>query len=154
MPEICARSSTSTDAHQQSTWLPRRPRSAPIARRLLREFLDGQPAAGEHHAEVGGLLVSELVANAVEHARTPPGRLILVRFSFTVAELRIEVHDAGDALPPVRAAAGPPDPVAEAGRGLFLVRRLSSRWGCHPRPGGIGKAVWCTVTDTEGSTAA
>ncbi|MFF3595642.1 ATP-binding protein [Kitasatospora indigofera] len=156
MSETCTGPALSPAIHEQASWLPRRRRSAGAARCLLREFLDAQPhSRGERFAEVGELLLSELVANAVEHPRVPPGRLILVRFTLSAAELRIEVHDAGDGLPPAAATAEPPDPDAESGRGLFLVRQLSHRWGCLPRPGGVGKAVWCTIgpTDTKGEAA-
>ncbi|WP_371502096.1 ATP-binding protein [Kitasatospora sp. NBC_00374] len=154
MPGTCDRPSTPTATHEQASWLPRRRRSAGAARRLLRDFLAAQAEAAERFLEVGELLVSELVANAVEHARTPPRRLILVRFALGDDELRIEVHDAGDRLPSARAATELPDLGSETGRGLFLVRRLSSRWGCQPRPGGVGKTVWCTVTPTDGNAVA
>lgn len=84
----------------------------------------------------------------------PPGRLILVRFTLCAAELRIEVHDAGEGLPAAPTTAEPPDHDAESGRGLFLVEHLSHRWGCLPRPDGVGKSVWCTVTADDRSAAA
>lgn len=53
--------------------------------------------------------------------------------------LRIEVHDArADREPVLRAVVGED----ESGRGLFLVKALSLRWGCCPR-GHAGKIVWC-----------
>ena len=140
---------------EQACWLPPRRRSAGAARRLLRDFLlrhDG----GEQYAEVGELLIGELVANAVEHAHVPPDRLVMARFALTGAGLRIEVHVAGDRHPDTGPADHPPGPDEESGRGLRLVRRLSDRWGCHARTDAVGKAVWCTVapvSNTSGSAA-
>lgn len=37
----------------------------------------------------------------------------------------------------------------ESGRGLWLVERLSERWGHCPRSGGPGKVVWCEVAPTS-----
>ncbi|MGK4582696.1 ATP-binding protein [Kitasatospora sp. HPMI-4] len=127
-------------AGEHSCWLPRHRKSASRARKLLRDFLAGLDG-GEQYAETGELLLSELVANAVEHAAVPPGRLIQIRFELSPAALRIEVHDANTGHP----RAGSADEDDESGRGLWLVDQLSTAWGCHPRPGGIGKAVWCLV---------
>ncbi|WP_329494381.1 ATP-binding protein [Kitasatospora herbaricolor] len=120
--------------------LPRHRRSAGVARRLLRTFLAGLDGA-EQLLEMGELLVGELVANAVEHARGPSGRLVEVRYAVSAGRLRIEVHDAGNELPEVRE----PAPEEESGRGLWLVRELASAWGCCPREGGAGKCVWAVV---------
>ncbi|PYC72355.1 hypothetical protein C7C46_25755 [Streptomyces tateyamensis] len=59
-------------------WLRRERESAGKARRFLRDLLTGV-TTGEHVLEVGELLLSELVANAVEHAQTPRDRWIQVR---------------------------------------------------------------------------
>jgi anti-sigma regulatory factor (Ser/Thr protein kinase) len=78
------------------------------------------------------LIVSELVANAVEFAQNEV-RLTLFR---TGSRLRVEVHDDGGGEPEV---AYPP-PLAEAGRGLFIVQRLATSWGvAHDAS---GKTVW------------
>lgn len=127
-------------ADEYSGWLPRRGRSAGMARRLLRDFLADQ-LDGELFVEAGELVVSELVTNAVRHARTPPGRLLLVRFVLRAERLRIEVHDASSGRPAPRAV-GLGD---ESGRGLWLVKQLSLAWGCCPRAGGIGKACWALI---------
>jgi serine/threonine-protein kinase RsbW len=121
-------------------WLPRHRKSAGRARRLLRDFLAGVKC-GELYLEVGELLLSELVANAVEHASVPPGRLIRARFEVTGGLLWIEVHDASSEQPAVCPASGDD----ENGRGLWLVRQLSVAWGVLPRPDGVGKLVWCAI---------
>ncbi|MEV6212727.1 ATP-binding protein [Kitasatospora sp. NPDC051914] len=133
-------------AGEHACWLPRHRKSAGAARRHLRGFLadlDG----GELYADTGELLADELVANAVEHARVPPGRLIWVRFELSGGLLRIEVHDASNGRPSVRMA-GEAD---EAGRGLWLVEQLAVAWGVRSRPGGVGKVVWATVSPAQES---
>ncbi|MFJ9772320.1 ATP-binding protein [Kitasatospora sp. NPDC101157] len=123
-----------------SWWLPRHHKSAGFARRLLRTFLAKQ-AEGERFLDDGELVLGEFVANSVLHARTPPGRLVFIRFSLRPDSLRIEVHDA-DANQP---AAHPATEEAETGRGLWLVSQLAASWGCCPRPGGIGKVMWALL---------
>ncbi|MEV7023451.1 ATP-binding protein [Kitasatospora sp. NPDC093558] len=123
-----------------SYWLPRHHKSVAAARKLLREFLADQPG-GEPFISNGELVLSELVTNAVLHARTAPGRLIYMQFELCPDLLRIEVHDADSTRPTLQ----PADCHDEAGRGLWLVSQLASRWGCCPRVGGVGKAVWAMV---------
>ena len=143
MPDTLDRTSALDDEYV--FWLPRHRRAPGAARRQLRAFLE-RTAEIERFADVAELLLSELVTNAVEHARVPSGRLIKVRFELVVDRLRVEVHDASPQRPVVRPRAAD----AEAGRGLVLVRELSARWGCCPRVGGVGKFVWfeCTTGDT------
>ncbi|MFD9130777.1 ATP-binding protein [Kitasatospora sp. NPDC059571] len=121
-------------------WLPRHRRSAGVARRMLRAYLAEQPDGGRY-ADDGELLLGELVANAVAHATAPPGRLVLVGFELAGGELAIEVHDASPDGPDP--APVDPDAEDESGRGLWLVGRLATAWGVRPRPGGVGKIVWC-----------
>jgi anti-sigma regulatory factor (Ser/Thr protein kinase) len=82
------------------------------------------------------LIVSELVANAIMHART--------EMSLTIdsagSGVRVTVTDTSNVLPRWT----PASTTATAGRGLLLVQRLSSRWACEPLPAG-GKAVWAEI---------
>lgn len=79
------------------------------------------------------LLASELVTNAVRHARGPIEVRAYVRDGF----LRLEVGDsAADVAPTPRAA----DPDDESGRGMELIDKLSVRWGWRVR--GPVKVVW------------
>ena len=82
--------------------------------------------------EVVALLTSELVTNAVVHARTA----FTVRATFDAPELRVEVRDGG----PEHMEPPTDDPYAEGGRGLLLVAALADRWGVTGRPD--GKTVW------------
>ncbi|MEU4580853.1 ATP-binding protein [Kitasatospora aureofaciens] len=99
----------------------------------------------------GELLLSELVTNAVTHARTPRGRLLFVRLQLLPhGTLRIEVHDADSEKPTPH----PSSLTSESGRGLLLVRELASEWGYCPRRGGIGKFIWCHVSASPEAAAA
>jgi signal transduction histidine kinase len=82
------------------------------------------------------LLVTELVANSVRHARGTP-----IDVKVTVGEklVRAEVSDGGAGFePPPEADAGP---LKSSGWGLFLVRKMALRWGAEPATG----TVWFEV---------
>jgi anti-sigma regulatory factor (Ser/Thr protein kinase) len=74
------------------------------------------------------LLVSELVANSMRHARLGPNDTIRVTAEVGNGRLRVDVVDGGRGGTPV-AGATRPRPGAESGWGLYLVETLSSRWG-------------------------
>lgn len=74
------------------------------------------------------LLVSELVANSMRHARLGPNDTIRVTAQVGNGRLRVDVVDGGRGGTPVPAG-GIPRPSAESGWGLYLVETLSSRWG-------------------------
>lgn len=116
-----------------STRLPAHPTSSRAARRFVAEALARWGCADA--ADDATLLVSELVTNAIIHARTPVD-LIVRR---TKGAVRIEVLDDGEGIPEPRVT--PPD--APAGRGLGLVQAVASRWGVEERP--PGKSVWFEV---------
>ncbi|MFH7594071.1 ATP-binding protein [Streptomyces racemochromogenes] len=128
-----------------SAWrlaLPHTAAAVPMARALVRSALtDTGPSADRDTAE---LLTAELVANAVAHTTAGAPIELVVR---TGADgCRVEVHDS-DPRPPHDLVAPPheehPDPWREHGRGLLLLRALSS--ACGHRPTARGKAVWFTV---------
>lgn len=110
--------------------LEKAPDSARAARSFVSRVLAGSPASG--CAETAELLVSELVTNALLHARS--GVEVVVRVDPT--RVRVEVHDTEERLPFLIAEPG--DTIA--GRGLHIVEELASGWGAEPREG--GKAVW------------
>jgi anti-sigma regulatory factor (Ser/Thr protein kinase) len=90
-------------------------------------------------AQTVSLLVSELVANAVQHARSTAEISVLLHPGC----VRIEVAD-DDPTIPKRRLVGPESP---SGRGLALVEQLSSSWGIDPTP--KGKVVWFEVARPE-----
>jgi anti-sigma regulatory factor (Ser/Thr protein kinase) len=115
-----------------------RSRTAPaVARRFVRDFL-ADAGANARCQQVGELLVSELVTNALVHARTS-ARL---RVSVTDGDARVEVTDDGPGQPRLRV------PGPDGGYGLWLTDTLSRSWGVTHRddtPGSSGKTVWFTV---------
>ncbi|MEU3420619.1 ATP-binding protein [Streptomyces murinus] len=125
----------------EANWrLPLSPRSAGRARALLRTQLTEWKVDTEV-ADVAELLLSELMSNAIQHARTPLGRQIGVRVARYDGRLRVEVADANLVEPRPRTATADD----EHGRGLAIVTALADRWGCCPRLHGIGKAVWAEL---------
>ncbi|WP_158277195.1 ATP-binding protein [Serinibacter arcticus] len=87
---------------------------------------------GKEESQILVLLVSELVTNAIVHARPP------VELSIDVDRwrTRVEVSDAVGRVPHARSA----DRGASGGRGLALVEQLSTQWGTTI--GSRGKSVW------------
>jgi anti-sigma regulatory factor (Ser/Thr protein kinase) len=81
------------------------------------------------------LLVSELVTNAILHARSPA----TVRIDHTPPRLRVAVCDSSPSPPRVRDYG----PDAVTGRGMLLVDRIARRWGVEMN--GNGKCVWFEV---------
>ncbi len=113
--------------------LPSRPESAATARRLTSCVVLRQWALSPQTAEYAVLLVSELVGNAVRHTGARVFGLRMVRRR---GWIRVEVRDPSRGLPCLM-------PVREmdvSGRGLFLVDKLSDRWGVDLLP--RGKTTW------------
>ncbi|AQA12774.1 ATP-binding protein [Streptomyces malaysiensis] len=115
----------------------RHPRCVALARADLRKALAGWGLIAVEEAAL--LVLSELITNAVRHARVP-GRQIETRYLDQGDKVRIEVHDAADQLPKLRT----PTPESVRGRGLVLVETLADQWGVTPRPA-VGKAVWAVL---------
>jgi anti-sigma regulatory factor (Ser/Thr protein kinase) len=104
--------------------LPRSVEAPTLARRELARLNRALSPARLSEAR---LLVSELVTNALMHARRG-GEIRLVVAIVANERLRIEVHDLGPGFarprPPTRPHAG-----QEHGRGLYLIDQLAERWG-------------------------
>ncbi|GAB7190794.1 hypothetical protein NUM3379_15010 [Kineococcus sp. NUM-3379] len=109
------------------------------ARRYVREALRALGSdALEESAELG---VSELVTNAMLHART--AFKVTVRLMPSGA-VRIDVTDSSpSAVQPRRFGVS-----ATTGRGLRLVESVSADWGVSAAPEGPGKTVWFEPRET------
>lgn len=134
-----------------SCTLPARFEAVGGARKFTRTTLTSWDL-GDRFDDVG-LVVSELVTNALRHAlpadhprgrQDPAVRLHLMRWT---SRLVCAVRDPSTESP----VAGEAPDSAESGRGLFLVESFSDSWGWHPSPvlagdvaGGVrrGKVVW------------
>jgi anti-sigma regulatory factor (Ser/Thr protein kinase) len=95
---------------------PRRARV--LARELLGDRLDGRRSNDLL------VLVTELVTNAVRHARLGPDDLIVLHLAGADGVVRAEVCDPGPGFVPVVREPGP-----DGGFGLVLLRTLADRWG-------------------------
>jgi anti-sigma regulatory factor (Ser/Thr protein kinase) len=107
--------------------------SATGARRFTEQVLDGWQI--DDVRDVVRLLVSELVINAVLHARTA----VTLCLHHEPGRLRVEVSDGSTAPPVLRS----PGPRAATGRGLQIVANLSDEWGVDMQR--EGKTVWFVV---------
>ena len=114
--------------------------AVPTARRFV-AALDALPPDSLDDIQ---LIVTELVTNALFHAR-PPVILRVLRLEECV---RVEVEDTGHTLPvQVRNS-----PDSMTGRGLSLVSALSSAWGVDPTSTG-GKVVWAELAEAAEKSA-
>ena len=124
--------------------LPSRTRAASQARMALTAV-----AAGHELVDDGRLLMTEAVANAVEHTDSSDVR-ILIRHDECSGVLVCAVRDNGAPLTcdtggpgEASAAAG----LSEGGRGLQLIEELSAEWGCEVDA--TGKWVWFALVPEE-----
>ncbi len=113
-----------------------------LARQATRQVLISWQVA--HLEETAVLFVSELVTNAVRHARTG-GSLLVLRLEAAGTSLRIEVHDADPQWPRLSLPAA----LGESGFGFVIVDALASKWGVSNTA--AGKAVWAEL-DIRGHT--
>lgn len=113
--------------------LPVSPEAPAIARSFLRSATC--PDHNSHVLDDAVLLVSELVTNSVLHGGPP----VVVAVECDGEALQVRVRDGSPELPAPRDAA----PTAENGRGLELVKTISSAWGVDPTAD--GKHVWFTI---------
>jgi anti-anti-sigma factor len=128
--------------------LPREPMSPSRARAEVRELMSDRP-----ELEVGELvlLTSEVVTNAVVHARAAGRTPIRLRIFRSRDRARIEVEDAGDGFDP-----GDPRTSNEhGGKGLFLVENFATDWGARTVESEHGPRfrVWFEFDWSAGLTA-
>jgi anti-sigma regulatory factor (Ser/Thr protein kinase) len=123
--------------------LPPVPSSVPLARRLARDVLRTWNAPQDlGDAE---LLVTELVANVVDHAG---GDVLTLELELAGAWLRIAVVDGAAIRPVIREMSHS----EERGRGMQLVAAIADRWGAEDHDG--GKRVWFELSPAAGGEVA
>ena len=91
----------------------------------------------DYMKETAVLIVSELVTNAVRHARETD--LVEVDLHVTQTCLRIEIQDSARLWPQPRIPGG----FEESGFGFVLVDALAAKWGVRETT--TGKAVWAEL---------
>ncbi|WP_371587725.1 ATP-binding protein [Streptomyces virginiae] len=111
-------------------------RGARLARQLaLIELADWGIPHGSDASDAAGLVIAELVSNAVRHGHVP-GRDFELCMAMLGDVLRLEVTDArGERLPRVQLSGA-----GESGYGLQLITALATDWGVTDRV--VGKTVW------------
>ena len=132
-------SSMPSDGAQQleSTFAPA-PMSVPKARSFV---LSADWTDDDDTKDRLAVITSELVTNAVLHARTT----IRVRVTVTRLRIRVGVSDTST-RPAVVKSYGV---AAPTGRGLHVVEALADRWGVDSTR--YGKTVWFELDQTEQS---
>jgi anti-sigma regulatory factor (Ser/Thr protein kinase) len=119
--------------------LPCAPASVAVARRRLTAELT---AAGVFEGVVGDavLVVSELLSNAIRHARPLPGSKLLLAWALVDGAVEVAVSDGGASTRPMAAQA---TVSSLGGRGLDIVEYLARSWGV--RTDDTGLTVWAVV---------
>ena len=109
-------------------------------RRLIGDLAD----AGVYEATAcdAGLVLSELISNALRHATPLPGSLIRVSWCLSDDCVEIAVSDGGGPTVPM---INKPAANAIGGRGLGIVDRLSLRWGVYTGQDGSETTVWAAL---------
>ena len=107
-------------------------RSVPVARHLVLDLLRSWRAPHDH--DDAALLVTELVANVVDHVAGDS--VLAVEMTLSEDWLRIAVVDGSGVRPVVREL----DSGNPRGRGMRLVAAIADQWGAEDHRG--GKRVW------------
>ncbi|GHJ35417.1 ATP-binding protein [Streptomyces sp. TS71-3] len=105
-----------------------------LLRRIAKVHLELCGLAGSPAMDTVPLLLSELVANAIQHG----GGEVRVRVRLGGWRLLIEVTDGGKGLPVLRRRGLE----EESGRGLLLVEALAESWGVSED----GATTWCVIS--------
>jgi anti-sigma regulatory factor (Ser/Thr protein kinase) len=119
--------------------LPYAPASVAVARQRLAADL---MAAGIFGGAVGDavIVVSELLSNAIRHARPLPGCSVQVAWALDDDAVEVAVRDGGAVTRPTPAQA---TVSSLGGRGLDIVEYLARTWGVRSDDGGL--TVWAKL---------
>ncbi len=119
--------------------LPCAPASvAEARRRLIADLLEA--GIFDRAIRDAALVVSELLSNAIRHARPLPGSSLEVTWVVDGGSVKLAVSDGGSATRPHFANASVS---SLGGRGLGIVERLSRTWGVRSDDRGV--TVWAIV---------
>jgi len=120
--------------------LAHRPDAVADARRRIRDSLTAR-GLSDPLIEDAEIVVSELLGNAVRHARAIAGGVLVVGWHLTAEHLQLRVTDGGSGR---AVEAQETSETAVSGRGLHIVERLTSAWGVTDHAGGL-RTVWATL---------
>jgi anti-sigma regulatory factor (Ser/Thr protein kinase) len=139
-PEVAPGSGANAADQVEVLRLPHRPEAVALARRTVRACLAERRVcdAAMDDAEV---VVSELLGNAVRHARAIAGGVLVLGWQVRHGQLQVRVTDGGSG----RVESVEADVTAVSGRGLHIVERLTTSWGVTDHAGGL-RTVWATVS--------
>jgi len=113
--------------------------SVPRVRRAVVADLRARGVRAELVGETE-IVVSELVANSVRHARALHDGNLRVHWRSSRGAVEVEVTDGGG---PTTPRAVPQSALAPAGRGLRIVRSLAHEWGVRAHDGDC--TVWAAL---------
>lgn len=94
----------------------------------------------EDVVDISVLVLSEMVSNALKHARPLPDGRVRVDWAVEDGRLALQVTDGGGATRP---RLQQQSPTSAGGRGLGVVRQLSSEWGVSEQ--GPETTVWAVI---------
>jgi serine/threonine-protein kinase RsbW len=104
--------------------LPFAPSSVSVARQRLKSWML-EVGESPESVEDARIIISELVANAVRHARPLADGNLQVTWNREGEEIQVSVTDGGATTRPRNVHAAP---TALAGRGIAIVDALAQRW--------------------------
>ena len=110
--------------------LPFTPSSVSVARRRLKSWMD-ESGTPDEVVEDARVVISELVANAVRHARPLSDGQIHISWTLDPRGLRLSVTDGGSVTRPRALHASSS---ALAGRGMAIVEVLAMEWWAEQSP--------------------
>lgn len=113
--------------------------AVPKIRRAVVADLEGREVAQDIVSEAE-IVVSELVANAIRHAKPLADGMIRVHWRVKAGVVEIEVSDGGGPSTPKPA---PRSVWASTGRGLRIVRSVAHEWGVTEERN--GRTVWASL---------
>jgi anti-sigma regulatory factor (Ser/Thr protein kinase) len=127
-----------SDAAQSLVFeLPATPAAVSAARRELLAANGGLPSTVRDDVL---LLLTELVGNAVRHAKAGAARPVRVELRRGARMIGVAVFDEGTGF---TAEAPRPEPDPSGGWGLFLMDRIAARWGITPTA--FGTCAWFEI---------
>lgn len=122
------------------------PHSTPSVRSARRRLTDDLTRRGICDEVIGdaSLVISEIISNALKHARPLSSGQIRVAWDLSSTSLELQVSDGGGPTLPYLQS---PTLSSLGGRGLGIVATLCSEWGV--RQDAEGTTVWATLSAVQ-----